>query len=80
MKIQFQEASDMEINRAITADEQANAHYYQVLRRFVSGKSNKPEARLDSAGLKEIDTAWIVLNSTSKNLRRAYMKLYCAYL
>jgi hypothetical protein len=27
--------ADREINRAIIADEQANAHYYQILRRFI---------------------------------------------
>jgi hypothetical protein len=82
-----QEAADREINRAIVADEQANAHYYQILRRFISSKSviageklRQPEARLDAGGLKEIDTAWLLLQTTGKNLRRAYMKLYAAYL
>ena len=27
-----QEAADRKINRAIVADKQANAHYYQILR------------------------------------------------
>jgi hypothetical protein len=80
MNKQGQESAEREVNRAITADENANAHYYQTLRRFVSGDSATPEARLDSAGLKEIDTSWIKLNYTNKNLRRAYMKLYGAYL
>jgi hypothetical protein len=80
MNKQFQEAAEREIVRAITADEHANARYYQVLRRFVSGQAEKPEARLDSTGLKAIDTAWIELNGTNKNLRRAYMKLYSTYL
>lgn len=75
-----QESAQREVNRAITADENANAHYYQTLRRFVSGSSAVPEARLDSAGLKEISTSWIKLNDTNKILRRAYMKLYGAYL
>lgn len=82
-----QEAADREINRAIVADEQANAHYYQILRRFTSSKSviageksHQPEAKLNAGGLKEIDTAWLLLQTTSKNLRRAYMKLYTAYL
>jgi hypothetical protein len=80
MNKQFQEAAEREIDRAITADEHANAHYYQVLRRFVPGKADKPEARLDSTGLKAIDNAWSELNGTNKNLRKAYMKLYGASL
>jgi len=82
-----QEAADREVNRAIVADEQANAHYYQILRRFTSSKSviagekpHQPEAKLNAGGLKEIDTAWLLLQTTSKNLRKAYMKLYAAYL
>ena len=62
------------------ADEHANAHYYQTLRRFLPGGSAEPEARLDSSGLKEIDTAWIRLNDTNKKLRKAYMKLYNTYI
>jgi hypothetical protein len=82
-----QEAADRELNRAISADEQANTHYYHVLRRFISSKTSfpeeklhKPEARLDAGALKEIDTAWLKLNNTGKKLRTAYMKLYVAYL
>ena len=82
-----QESADREINRAIVADEQANAHYYRILRRFISSKSviagekpHQPEAKLNAGGLKEVDTAWLLLQTTSKNLRRAYMKLYAAYL
>ena len=82
-----QEAADRELNRAISADEQANTHYYQILRRFITTKSafpeeklRQPDARLDASGLKEIDTAWLKLNDTEKKLRSAYMKLYVAYL
>ena len=82
-----QEAADRELNRAISADEQANTHYYQILRRFISSKSSfpeeklrQPDARLDAGGLKEIDTAWLKLQDTEKKLRSAYMKLYVAYL
>jgi len=82
-----QEAADREINRAIVAAEQANAHYYQILRRFISSKLviageklRQPDAILDAGGLKEIDTAWLLLQTTGKNLRRAYMKLYAAYI
>ena len=82
-----QEAADRELNRAILADEQANTHYYQILRRFISSKSafpeekqRQPEARLDAGALKEIDMAWLKLNNTEKKLRNAYMKLYVAYL
>ena len=82
-----QEAADRELNRAISADEQANSHYYQILRRFISSKSSfleekvrQPDARLDASGLKEIDTAWLIVQNTEKNLRRAYMKLYVASL
>ena len=87
MNVLVQESADREINKAIVADEQANAHYYQILRRFISSKSviageklRQPEARLDAGGLKEIDTAWLKLNDTEKKLRSAYMKLYVAYL
>jgi hypothetical protein len=80
MNKQIQESAEREVNKAITADEHANAQYYLTLRLFVSGNSVKPKAKLDSAGLKTIDVAWIKLNDTSKNLRRAYMKLYGAYL
>ena len=74
------ESAEKETMRAIAADEQANACYYQVLRSFISQKSTIPEAKLDSFGLKEIDVAWRKLNITNKNLRRAYMNLYSAYL
>ena len=82
-----QEAADRELNRAIAADEQANTHYYQILRRFISSKSSfpkeklrQPDARLDASGLKEIDLAWLIVQNTEKNLRKAYMKLYVASL
>ena len=82
-----QEAADRELNRAIAADEQANAHHYQILRRFISSKSafpgeklRQPEARLDASGLKEIDAAWLKLQDTERKLRSAFMKLYVAYL
>ena len=82
-----QEAADRELGRAISADEQANTHYYQILRRFITTKSafpeeklRQPDARLDAGGLKEIDTAWLKLNDTEKKLRSAYMKLYVASL
>jgi hypothetical protein len=80
MNKQIQEAAEREVIKAITADEHANANYYQTLRLFVPADSVKPEVKLDSAGLKTIDIAWIKLNDTNKNLRRAYMKLYGAYL
>ena len=80
-----QEAADKELYRAISADEQANTHYYQILRRFISSKTSfpeeklrQPDARLDAGGLKEIDMAWLKLQNTEKNLRKAYMKLYVA--
>jgi len=80
-----QESADRELYRAISADEQANTHYYQILRRFISSKSafseeklRQPDARLDAGGLKEIDMAWLKLQNTEKNLRKAYMKLYVA--
>lgn len=83
MDNRVQETADREINRAIIADEQANAHYYQILRRFISGNSTttgeelrQPEAKLNADGLKEIDKAWRLLQITAKNLRRSYMKLY----
>lgn len=82
-----QEAADRELNRAIAADEQANAHYYQILRQFISSNSafpgeklRQPEARLDAGGLKEIDATWLKLQDTEKRLRSAFMKLYVAYL
>ncbi|MFC2001718.1 hypothetical protein ACFLUZ_04360 [Chloroflexota bacterium] len=82
-----QESTDREIIRAIGADEQANTNYYQILRRFISGKaiisgekSHQPRARLNADSLKEIDAAWLLLQTTGKNLRRAYMKLYLSYL
>ncbi len=82
-----QEAADRALNRAILADEQSNARYYQILRRFITTKSafpeektRQPDARLDASGLKEIDVAWLKLQNTEKNLRKAYMKLYVASL
>ncbi len=81
------EAADRELNRAISADEQANTHYYKILRRFISSKTpfpeekiHQPEAVLDAGALKDIDAAWLKLNNTEKKLRNAYMKLYVAYL
>jgi hypothetical protein len=82
-----QEAAGRELHRAISADEQANTHYYQILRRFISIKSvfseeklRQPDDRLDAGGLKEIDMAWLKPQNTEKNLRKAYMKLYVASL
>ncbi len=82
-----QEAAERELNRAILADAQANAHYYQILRRFITTKSTIPkekqcqtDAKLDAGGLKLIDTAWLTLQYTEKKLRSAYMKLYAACL
>ena len=82
-----QESADREIARAIGADEQANANYYRTLRQFISSRSafpgeqpHQPDARLDATGLKEIDKAWLLLETTGKKLRRAYMKLYAASL
>ena len=80
MNKQFQESAEREVKRAITADENANACYYQTLRRFLTADPALPHPRLDSDGLKEINTTWIKLNSTNINLRRAYMKLYGSYL
>ena len=80
MDKQVRESAEREIDKAISADEKANDGYYQTLRRFIPGEAPEPKARLDSAGLKEIDTAWLKLNSTNKNLRKAYMKLYTSYL
>jgi hypothetical protein len=80
-----QEAAERELNRAILADEQANALYYQILRRFITTKSAfseenhcKPDSKLDAGGLKLIDSAWLTLQHTEKKLRSAYMKLYVA--
>jgi hypothetical protein len=80
-----QEAAERELNRAILADAQANAHYYQIPRRFITTKSTIPEeklyqtdTKLDAGGLKLIDTAWLTLQYTEKKLRSAYMKLYAA--
>ncbi len=80
MNKQVQEMVEREVVRAIIADEHAHAHYYQTLRRFVPNNSAKPEARLDSSGLKEIDAVWLKLNDTNKKLRKAYMKLYDTYV
>ena len=35
---------------------------------------------VQEAADREINTAWLLLQTTGKNLRRAYMKLYAAYL
>jgi hypothetical protein len=80
MNHQGRESAERETHRAISADENANALYYQLLRRFISDESSEPQARLDQAGLKAIEAAWLKINNTNKNLRRAYMKLYCADL
>jgi hypothetical protein len=83
----LQAVAEKALRRAISAYEQANTRYFQILRRFISSKSPSPEeklcqpcARLDADGLKEIDTAWIKVNGTEKDLRSAYMKLYTASL
>jgi hypothetical protein len=82
-----QEAAVRELSRAISADEQANTYYYQILRQFIYGRSSFPEGKLrqseailDANALKEIDSAWQTLNNTEKKLRNAYMKLYVAGL
>jgi hypothetical protein len=77
---QIQQMAEREVARAIYADEQSNANYHQTLKRFVPGISTESQARLDSSGLKEIDTAWLKINDTGKKLRRAYMKLYDTYI
>ena len=74
------EAAEREIIRAITADEQANNYYHQVIKNFAFGEATNPEAGFFPSGLKEIDAAWSKLNDTNKRLRRAYMKLYSASL
>jgi hypothetical protein len=82
-----QDTAERELDRAILADEQANSHYYQILRRFITKKSAlseekpcQPDTKLDAGGLKLIDAAWLALQYTEKKLRSAYMKLYVAYL
>jgi len=87
MNMLVHESADRAIMRAIGADEQANTNYHNILRRFVSSKSaspeeqlHQPDTRLNAVGLKEIDTAWLLLQTTGKNLRKAYMKLYVASL
>jgi hypothetical protein len=82
-----QEAAERELNRAILADEKANACYYKILRRFINTKSGfseekllQSDTRLDADSLKLIDKAWLTLQYTEKKLRSAYMKLYVAYL
>ena len=72
-----QEAADRELNRAISADEQANTHYYQILRRFITTKSafpeeklRQPDARLDAGGLKEIDVAWLKFKIPKRTFAR----------
>ncbi len=76
----FQESARREVTRAIAADEKANFRYYLTLKRFIAIDPDVDHVPLDSAGLKEINTLWIKLNNTNVNLRRAYMKLYGAYL
>jgi len=68
---------------ALLTDEQANPHYYQIIRRFISRKLafpeeklRQPDARLDAGGLKEIDLAWLKPQNTEKNLRKAYSNIY----
>ena len=87
MNKMVQEAAERELNRAILADEKANACYYKILRRFIDTKSGFSEkiilqssTRLDADGLKLIDKAWLTLQYTEKKLRSAYMKLYAACL
>ncbi|MFC1899779.1 hypothetical protein ACFLXP_05590 [Chloroflexota bacterium] len=87
MSQSVQVTADRALNRAISTDEQANACYYQILKRFVTTKSalaeekpRQPEARLDADGLKHISAAWLVLQDTQKKLRKAYMNLYTASL
>jgi len=72
-----QEAADRELYRAISADEQANTHYYQILRRFITTKSafpeeklRQPDARLDAGGLKEIDVAWLKFKIPKRTFAR----------
>jgi hypothetical protein len=74
------ESAEREIMRAVTADEDANTYYYQVIKSFISNTSASPEAKLDSSGLKDIEKAWLKVNYTNKSLRRAYMRLYSASL
>ena len=87
MNQMVQEATERELDRAISADEKANACYYQILRRFINTKSglseeklHQSDTRLDAGGLKLIDAAWLTLQYTEKKLRNAYMKLYTASL
>jgi hypothetical protein len=83
----LQAFADRELNRAISAGEEASSRYYGILRRFLSiapaslkEKQSLPGTRLDADGLKAIDIAWNKLDSAEKKLRNAYMKLYEAYL
>ena len=87
MNKMVQEAAERELDRAISADEKANACYYQILRRYITKTSGlseekiyKLDLKLDAGGLKLIDKAWLILQYTEKKLRSAYMKLYEAYL
>ncbi|MFC1941779.1 hypothetical protein ACFLWU_01010 [Chloroflexota bacterium] len=87
MNTLVQESSDREIIQAIGADEPANTNCYQILRRFIPSKSAcseeqpyQPDARPGAGGLKEIDSAWLLLQTTGKSLDRAYMKLRAAFL
>ena len=66
----------IEIDKAIIADEQANANYYNAIRRFKSARLTNANTKLDTESLKELDAAWITKESTGKNLRKSYMKLY----
>ena len=65
-----------EIDRAITADEQANANYYGAIRGFTLAMLTTAGTNMDAASLKEIEAAWVTKESSGKNLRRAYMKLF----
>ncbi|MFC1915816.1 hypothetical protein ACFLW4_03895 [Chloroflexota bacterium] len=87
MKKLSRETADREMNRALEAYEHANDLYYQILRRYISSKSaipgeklRRPDAELDATGLKEIDTAWLKVQETGKQLRKAYMTVYEAHL
>jgi len=80
MNESIRQAAAKEIERAITADEIANTCYYRIIRQFTSERSTGSETNPPSAGLKEIDTAWLRLNRTARDLRKAYMKLYTSFL
>ena len=66
-----QEAAERELNRAILADEKANACYYRILRRFINTESGfseekllQSDTRFDADGLKLIDKPWLTLQYT----------------